>query len=182
MPGRVLLIKDSDRMVRSIKKICVGPQRAAKLDRMRAVVQRVSRAQVSVGEEVVGKIGPGLLVLLGVSKSDTKADADYLASKILGLRVFEDENGKMNLSVAETRGAVLAVSQFTLYGDVRKGKRPSFDEAAPPNLARELYEYFVARLREAGTTCETGRFQAMMKVAVVNDGPVTILLDSTRAI
>lgn len=148
---------------------------------MRAVIQRVSRAQVSVGEEVVGKIGPGLLVLLGVGKTDTQADADYLAGKILGLRIFEDENGKMNLSLAETRGSVLAVSQFTLYGDVRKGKRPSFDEAAPPQPARELYDYFVSKIREAGFVCETGRFQAMMQVELVNDGPVTILLDSKRA-
>jgi D-tyrosyl-tRNA(Tyr) deacylase len=147
---------------------------------LRAVVQRVRRAQVSVGEEVVGKIGPGLLVLLGVGKADAKADAEYLAGKILGLRIFDDENSKMNLSLAETHGAVLAVSQFTLYGDVRKGKRPSFDEAAPPEPARELYEYFVARIRETGITCETGRFQAMMQVDLVNDGPVTILLDSAR--
>lgn len=148
---------------------------------MRAVVQRVSRAQVSVGEEVVGQIGPGLLVLLGVAKTDTQEDAEYLAAKITGLRIFEDENGKMNLSLAETHGSVLAVSQFTLYGDVRKGKRPSFDEAAPHELARELYEYFVSKIRAAGVACETGRFQAMMKVELVNDGPVTILLDSTRA-
>jgi D-aminoacyl-tRNA deacylase len=147
---------------------------------MRAVVQRVSRAQVTVGEEVVGKIGPGVLVLLGVAKSDTQADAEYLATKIAGMRIFEDENGKMNLSLSETGGAVLAVSQFTLYGDLRKGKRPSFDEAAPPELARELYEYFISKIREAGFTCETGRFQAMMQVELVNDGPVTILLDSTR--
>jgi D-tyrosyl-tRNA(Tyr) deacylase len=136
---------------------------------------------VSVGGEVVGNIGPGLLVLLGVGKDDTEADAEYLAAKIAGLRIFEDENGKMNLSLAETHGAVLAVSQFTLYGDVRKGKRPSFDEAAPPGLARELYEYYISKIREAGITCETGRFQAMMQVESVNDGPVTILLDSTRA-
>jgi D-aminoacyl-tRNA deacylase len=148
---------------------------------MRAVVQRVSRARVSVGEEVVGKIGPGLLVLLGVAKSDTVAQAEYLAAKITGLRVFNDENGKMNLSLAETQGAVLAVSQFTLHGDARKGKRPSFDEAAPPELALELYEHFVSKIREAGVTCETGRFQALMQVELVNDGPVTILLDSTRA-
>jgi D-tyrosyl-tRNA(Tyr) deacylase len=148
---------------------------------MRAVVQRVSRAQVTVGEEVVGKIGPGVLVLLGVAKSDTPADAEYLAEKITGLRIFEDENGKMNLSLSETGGAVLAVSQFTLYGDVRKGKRPSFDEAAQPKLAREHYEHFVSKIREAGLTCETGRFQAMMQVELVNDGPVTILLDSSRA-
>src|SRR5581483_2006339 len=117
---------------------------------MRAVVQRVSRAQVSVGEEMVGKIGPGLLVLLGVGKNDAMADAEYLAAKVASLRIFEDEDGKMNLALVETHGAVLAVSQFTLYGDVRKGKRPSFDEAAPPQLARELYEHFVKRIREAG--------------------------------
>lgn len=147
---------------------------------MRAVVQRVTRAQVSVGEEVVGKIAKGLLVLLGVAKTDTAADAEYLAAKITGLRIFEDENGKMNLSLAETHGAVLAVSQFTLYGDVRRGKRPSFDEAAPPELARELYEYFVMKIGEIGVVCETGRFQAMMQVELVNDGPVTVLLDSAR--
>ena len=148
---------------------------------MRVVIQRVLRAQVSVGEEIVGKIGPGLLVLLGVAKSDTQADADHLSSKSLGLRIFDDENGKMNLSLAETGGSVLAVSQFTLYGDVRKGRRPSFDQAAAPQLANELYEYFVGRIRESGIQCETGRFQAMMQVELVNDGPVTILLDSTRA-
>ena len=147
---------------------------------MRAVVQRVTRAQVSVGEEVVGKIAKGLLVLLGVAKTDTAAEAEYLAAKITGLRIFEDENGKMNLSLAETHGAVLAVSQFTLYADVRRGKRPSFDEAAPPELARELYEYFVMKIREIGVVCETGRFQAMMQVELVNDGPVTVLLDSAR--
>jgi D-aminoacyl-tRNA deacylase len=148
---------------------------------MRAVVQRVSRAQVSIGEDLVGKIGPGLLILLGVSRSDTQADADYLAAKIIGLRVFEDQDGKMNLSLMQAHGAVLAVSQFTLYGDVRKGKRPSFDQAAPPQLANELYEDFVRKIREAGFVCETGRFQAMMQVELVNDGPVTILLDSKRA-
>jgi len=147
---------------------------------MRAVVQRVSRAQVSVGPEIVGKIGHGLLVLLGIAKADTQADADYLAAKILGLRIFEDEGGKMNLSVAETQGGVIAVSQFTLYGDVRKGKRPSFDDAASPEFARELYEYFVTKVREDGVVCETGRFQATMQVELVNDGPVTILLDSKR--
>jgi D-tyrosyl-tRNA(Tyr) deacylase len=141
----------------------------------------VSRAEVSVGEEVVGKIGAGLLVLLGVAKSDTQADADYLAGKIIGLRIFDDEDGKMNLSVADTRGSVLVVSQFTLYGDVRKGRRPSFDEAAPPELANDLYEQFVRKIREAGLVCETGRFQAMMDVELVNNGPVTILIDSARA-
>jgi D-tyrosyl-tRNA(Tyr) deacylase len=145
------------------------------------VVQRVLRAQVTVGEEIVGKIGPGLLVLLGVAKTDTQADADYLASKILGLRIFDDENGKMNLSLADTLGSVLVVSQFTLYGDVRNGKRPSFDQAAPPQLANELYEYLVVKIRESGIHCGTGRFQAIMQVELLNDGPVTILLDSTRA-
>ena len=132
-------------------------------------------------EELVGKIGPGLLVLLGIAKTDTQADAEHLAAKITGLRIFEDQNGKMNLPLSETNGAVLAVSQFTLYGDARKGKRPSFDEAAPPELARELYEFFVAKIRAMGIICETGRFQATMQVELVNDGPVTILLDSTRA-
>ncbi|HTJ87956.1 MAG TPA: D-aminoacyl-tRNA deacylase [Terriglobales bacterium] len=148
---------------------------------MRAVIQRVLHAQVSVGEEIVGKIGPGLLVLLGVAKADTQADADYLASKVLGLRIFDDENGKMNLSLADTLGSVLVVSQFTLYGDVRNGKRPSFDQAAPPQLANELYEYLVVKIRESGIHCGTGRFQAIMQVELLNDGPVTILLDSTRA-
>ncbi|MGH9515887.1 MAG: D-aminoacyl-tRNA deacylase [Terriglobales bacterium] len=148
---------------------------------MRAVVQRVSRAQVTFGHEVVGKIGPGLLVLLGVGKSDSAADAEYLVTKIAGLRIFEDETGKMNLSLGETHGDVLAVSQFTLYGDMRRGKRPSFDEAAAPELARELYEYFVSKICEVGIPCQTGRFQATMQVELVNDGPVTILLDSARA-
>ena len=148
---------------------------------MRAVIQRVSRARVNGGEEILGKIGAGLLVLIGVAKTDTPADADYLAGKVVGLRIFADENGKMNRSLLDIGGAILAVSQFTLYGDVRKGKRPSFDEAAPPQLANELYGYFVQKIQDAGITCETGRFQAMMQVELVNDGPVTILLDSKRA-
>ncbi|MBV9339296.1 MAG: D-tyrosyl-tRNA(Tyr) deacylase [Acidobacteria bacterium] len=147
---------------------------------MRAVVERVSGAQVVVDGEIVGKIAAGLLVLLGIGKSDTAADAEYLAIKILGLRIFDDERGRMNLSISEIRGAVLAVSQFTLYGDVRRGKRPSFDEAARPEPARRLYEHFVEQIRAAGLVCETGRFQAMMKVELVNDGPVTILVDSQR--
>jgi D-aminoacyl-tRNA deacylase len=148
---------------------------------MRAVVQRVSRAQVTVDGEVAGRIGRGLLVLLAVAHMDTKADADYLAGKILGLRIFEDADGKMNLPVAEVNGAVLVVSQFTLYGDVRRGKRPSFDAAAPPQRASELYQYFVERLRAAGIPCATGRFQEIMQVELVNEGPVTILLDSSKA-
>jgi D-aminoacyl-tRNA deacylase len=147
---------------------------------MRAVVQRVSRARVSVGDEITGQIGRGLLVLLGVSKTDSPADADYLAGKVAGLRVFEDENGKMNLAVADIGGAVLVVSQFTLYADVRRGKRPAFDEAGRPEAARGLYQYFVDRIRAAGLGCPTGRFQEKMQVELVNDGPVTILLDSTK--
>ena len=147
---------------------------------MRAVVQRVSRASVKIREELAGEIGVGLLVLLGVERDDNEADADYLAEKIGGLRIFEDEAGKMNLSVADAGGAILAVSQFTLFGDVRRGKRPSFDAAARPERARELYEYFVARLRQVGLRCETGRFQEMMDVELVNSGPVTILIDSKK--
>ncbi len=147
---------------------------------MRAVVQRVSRASVKVDGHTVGEIGAGLLVLLGVASDDTEADADYLVDKITGLRIFEDENGKMNLSVLDTRGALLAVSQFTLFGDVRRGKRPSFDAAARPEQAKKLYEYFVARARASGVRCETVTFQATMKVELANEGPVTILLDSKK--
>lgn len=147
---------------------------------MRAVVQRVSRAKVTVNGQVAGEIGPGLLVLLGVGQNDTEADADYLAEKIAGLRVFEDAEGKMNRAVGESGGAVLAISQFTLYGDVRRGKRPSFDAAARPEQARRLYEHFVEKIRATGLRCETGRFQEMMQVELVNEGPVTILLDSQK--
>jgi D-tyrosyl-tRNA(Tyr) deacylase len=147
---------------------------------MRAVVQRVSRAKVTVNGGATGEIGPGLLVLLAVGTGDTRSDADYLADKIVGLRIFEDSGGKMNLSIVDIAGAVLAVSQFTLYGDVRRGKRPSFDAAAPPQQARALYEYFVQKISAAGLRCETGRFQEMMQVELVNEGPVTILLDSAK--
>lgn len=147
---------------------------------MRAVLQRVSRASVAVEGSVISEIGLGLLVLLGVSAGDAETDADYLAEKVVGLRVFEDEDGKMNRSVADAGGALLVVSQFTLYGDVRRGKRPSFDEAARPEPARELYEYFVAQIRKSGLRCEIGQFQAMMSVSLVNEGPVTILLDSSK--
>ena len=135
---------------------------------------------MTVDDDVVGEIGAGLLVLLGVSKTDNEAAADYLAEKIVGLRIFEDVEGKMNLSVQDSGGAVLVVSQFTLYGDVRRGKRPSFDAAARPEEAKRLYEYFVGRIRAAGLRCETGQFQAMMKVQLVNSGPVTILVDSEK--
>jgi len=148
---------------------------------MRAVVQRVSRAKVTVGEWITGEIGLGLLVLLGVERGDADTDAIYLAQKIASLRIFDDENGKMNRSVLDVSGSVLAVSQFTLYGDVRKGKRPSFDAAAPPEQARQLYELFVEQIRAAGLRCETGRFQETMQVELQNEGPVTILLDSKKA-
>ena len=148
---------------------------------MRAVVQRVSRARVTVKGETVGEIGLGLVVLLGVGAGDTRTAADYLVEKTIGLRFFEDAGGKMNLSVAEVGGALLVVSQFTLYGDARRGKRPSFDGAAPPEQARELYEYFVEKVRASGVRSETGRFQETMQVELVNAGPVTILLDSAKA-
>ena len=148
---------------------------------MRAVVQRVGRATVKVGDEITGEIGKGLLVLVGVGQEDSEGDADYLAEKVAGLRIFEEEAGKMNLSLGEIGGAVLAVSQFTLFGDVRRGKRPSFDAAARPERARQLYEAFVEQIRARGLRCETGRFQEMMQVELVNNGPVTILLDSKKA-
>jgi D-tyrosyl-tRNA(Tyr) deacylase len=140
----------------------------------------VSRAKVTVGDWTTGEIGRGLLVLLGVGQTDSEQDAVYLSDKIAGLRIFEDEDGKMNRSVRDIGGSVLAVSQFTLYGDVRRGKRPSFDDAAPPEPARRLYDFFVERIRAAGLHCETGRFQEMMQVELVNEGPVTILLDSHK--
>jgi D-aminoacyl-tRNA deacylase len=149
---------------------------------MRAVVQRVLRARVTVESRTAGQIERGLVVLLGVGSGDSEGDAQYLAEKIAGLRIFEDEAGKMNRSVSDTGGAVLAVSQFTLYGDTRRGKRPSFDAAARPEAARKLYEYFVECVRELGLRCETGQFQAAMQLELVNDGPVTILLDSEKSI
>jgi D-tyrosyl-tRNA(Tyr) deacylase len=147
---------------------------------MRAVVQRVKRAQVTVNGEITGKIDRGLLVFIGIAQSDAEADANYLADRVVGLRVFEDERGKMNLALGDVRGEILVVSQFTLFGDVRHGKRPSFDDAAPPQRARELYELFVQRIHSMGFHCETGRFQEMMQVELVNDGPVTILIDSAK--
>jgi D-tyrosyl-tRNA(Tyr) deacylase len=148
---------------------------------MRAVVQRVKEASVRVEGEVAGAIGPGLLVLLGVGKGDADEDAEYLAEKTLHLRIFPDDTGNMNLSVLEARGAILTVSQFTLLGDARRGRRPGFSAAAPPEHASRLYEAFVARLRPSGLKVETGVFRAMMDVALVNHGPVTILLDSRKA-
>jgi D-tyrosyl-tRNA(Tyr) deacylase len=148
---------------------------------MRAVIQRVTEAQVTVGEggeDVVGKIGPGLCVLLGVGKDDNESNAQTLARKITNLRIFEDEQGRLNRSVSETHGEVLVVSQFTLYGDCRKGNRPSFSEAAPAADAERLYEFFVSRLRAAGLAVAEGRFQAAMSVALVNHGPVTLILET----
>jgi D-tyrosyl-tRNA(Tyr) deacylase len=145
---------------------------------MRAVVQRVSRAGVTVDGEVVGSVGRGLLVLLGVGPADTEDGARWLADKVVGLRIFPDDQGKMNRDVSETGGGVLVVSQFTLYGDCRKGRRPSFVGAAPPELAEPLYEAFVAAVRAQGVPAATGRFGAMMQVELVNDGPVTLLVDT----
>lgn len=147
---------------------------------MRAVVQRVLRAKVTVGEELAGEIGRGLLVLLGVAAEDGPDDADYLAEKTVGLRIFEDDDGKMNRSLAEIGGGILVVSQFTLLGDCRKGRRPSFIAAARPESANALYHHFIAAVGRLGISTATGRFQQHMAVELVNDGPVTILLDSHR--
>lgn len=147
---------------------------------VRAVVQRVSRAEVRVGAEVTGRIGRGLLVLLGAGDDDTDADLGYLVDKVVGLRIFPDDDGNMNRSVVDVGGALLVVSQFTLYGDARKGRRPSFVKAMPPGPAEQMYENFVAAARATGVPVETGRFRAMMDVELVNEGPVTLLLDSKR--
>ncbi len=147
---------------------------------MRAVIQRVSRAKVSVESEIVGEIGRGILVLLGVADGDLETDAVYLLEKTINLRIFEDAGDKMNLSLLDINGDLLVVSQFTLYGDVRKGRRPSFIKAAAPDKANRLYEFFVGEARKQIFKVETGKFQAMMDVELVNDGPVTILLDSEK--
>ncbi len=145
---------------------------------MRAVIQRVTRSAVTVGDETIGEIGKGLVVLLGVDQKDGTGDADYLADKIAHLRIFEDENGRMNRSLLETGGALLVVSQFTLLGDCKKGRRPSFIRAAGPEKANTLYEYFVDKIRDTGIHTQTGRFRAMMALTLVNDGPVTLILES----
>ena len=147
---------------------------------MRAVVQRVTCASVMIDGQIVGEIGNGLVVLLGVARDDTKDDADYLAPKIVALRIFDDAEGRMNVSVKDIGGGLLVVSQFTLYGDVRRGLRPSWSDAAPPEIAEPLYEYFVESSRKLLGRVETGSFRKMMQVELVNDGPVTILLDSRR--
>lgn len=147
---------------------------------MKAVVQRVKKSSVSVNGEVIADIGRGLLVLLGVDRQDRPSDADYLAEKIVHLRIFEDDEGKMNRSLLETGGEMLVVSQFTLLGDCRKGRRPSFINAAPPESADKYYEHFVAQVRQKGIPAQTGRFRALMAVSLVNDGPVTLILESPR--
>lgn len=147
---------------------------------MRAVVQRVTRARVTVDDEIVGEIEQGLVVLLGIAHDDTKDDADYLASKIVSLRIFDDSEGKMNVSLRDIDGGLLVVSQFTLYGDVRRGLRPSWSEAAPPEVAEPLYEYFVESSRKLIARVARGSFRKMMLVELVNDGPVTIMLDSRK--
>ncbi len=147
---------------------------------MRACVQRVRQARVTVGDDIVGQIGHGLLVLLGVGRNDQSNDAQKMAEKIIGLRVFDDAQGQMNLALGEVGGALLVVSQFTLYGDCRKGRRPSYIEAAPPELAERLYNEFAEHAAALGAAVETGRFRAQMDVSLINDGPVTLLLDSTR--
>ena len=145
---------------------------------MRAVIQRVSEARVRIGDEIVGQVGPGLLVLLGVAKSDTIEQARWLADKIVTLRIFNDQEGKMNRDVADIGGAILVVSQFTLYGDCSKGRRPSFIDAAPPELAIPLYEAFINAVKAHGIPAQTGRFGAMMQVELINDGPVTLIIDA----
>jgi D-tyrosyl-tRNA(Tyr) deacylase len=147
---------------------------------MRAVIQRVSRAQVRVDGKTTGEIGPGLLILLGVGQGDTSREADSLLDKIINLRIFEDAGGKMNLSLLETGGQLMVISQFTLYADCRKGRRPSFTDAGPPGDAQKLYDYFVGSARQRGLQVATGVFQALMEVELVNSGPVTILLDSSK--
>jgi D-tyrosyl-tRNA(Tyr) deacylase len=147
---------------------------------MRAVVQRVTRASVKVDGESIGAIEKGLVVLLGIAREDTKVEAAYLVDKITNLRIFDDEEGKMNLSVKDVNGGLLLVSQFTLYGDVRRGLRPSWIDAAPPEVAEPLYDFFVRQARSTVDRVATGKFQAMMQVELVNDGPVTILLDSNK--
>lgn len=147
---------------------------------MRLIIQRVKRASVTVSDQTVGSCGRGYLVLVGIGQGDTLADVLYCADKTAGLRIFEDENGKMNLSIVDIEGEVLAISQFTLYGDVRKGKRPSFTDSASPETARELYELYVDKLRETGISTQMGVFGADMQVELLNDGPVTIMIDSTK--
>jgi D-aminoacyl-tRNA deacylase len=167
-------------MKESERRILRRPGTGCYQSAVRAVVQRVSRAEVRVGDEVTGRIGPGLCVLLGAGDEDTDDDLGYLVDKVVGLRIFADDEGNMNRSVVDVGGSLLVVSQFTLYGDARKGRRPSFVKAMAPGPAEQMYERFVAAARATGVPVETGRFRAMMQVELVNDGPVTLLLDSKR--
>ncbi|MDP2939024.1 MAG: D-aminoacyl-tRNA deacylase [Candidatus Omnitrophota bacterium] len=146
---------------------------------MRVVLQRVKKAKVTVSSKIIGEINKGLVIFLGVDKSDSQKDADYLAERIVNLRIFEDAQGKMNLSTQEVKGELLVVSQFTLLGNCKNGRRPSFDKAAQPNLAKELYNYFIKKLKEYSLSIETGEFRAVMQVELINDGPVTFILDSS---
>jgi len=168
----------SDRVSTLIRRQFIRPIQHATLSHMRAVVQRVTYAKVEVDGVVRGEIGAGVLVLLGVSRTDTVSDAEFLAGKVVHLRIFNDDAGKMNRGLQDVGGSMLAVSQFTLYGDCRKGRRPSFDDAAPADQARQLYEEFVARVRALGVQVQTGVFQADMAVTLVNDGPVTLIVES----
>ena len=161
----------SEQFLRTIKKIFRDII-------MRAVIQRVNKSSVTVNDKIIAKIGSGLLVLLGITREDEKKDADYLAEKILNLRIFEDENAKMNRSLVETGGEMLVVSQFTLLGDCRKGRRPSFTNAASPDKAKELYEYFASQVKLKGVKLKTGKFRAIMAVSLINDGPVTLIVES----
>lgn len=145
---------------------------------MRAVIQRVTSSSVTVDNNQISSIGPGLMVLFGVTHADGPTDAEYLADKVVNLRIFEDQDGKMNQSLLDIGGEILVVSQFTLYGDCKKGRRPSFIEAAPPDKAESLYEYFIEQIKEKGISAQSGKFRAMMKVELVNDGPVTLIIES----
>ena len=164
----------------SFARFCSAKGKFSDYLTLRAIIQRVNQARVDIDGKTVGEIKSGLLVLLGVAGEDQTADADYLADKVINLRIFNDGQDKMNLSLADTGGALLVVSQFTLYGDARKGRRPSYIEAAAPEKANALYQYFVEKVRGKGFPVETGVFQAMMQVSLTNDGPVTILLDSKK--
>jgi len=158
--------------------IVIEYNRESQTTQMRILIQRVSRAEVRVDGRIMGQIGPGIVALIGIASGDTTGDADYLAGKLIHLRIFSDAAGKMNLSAEDTGAGLLLISQFTLYGDCRKGRRPGFDAAAAPERARELYDYFVDKVRQGGLPVQTGVFQAHMEVELINDGPVTFLLDS----